>query len=443
MREWIRHRAGLALTIGLNSASLVGTTAVTSLLGAAYWWLAARRFSPASVGVAGAAVSAMTLIGVIATVGLTTALIPELGTGGRGRRTPLITAALAVVTALGLVLGIVWQLVAGRVSPDLTLSGSGPLTALLFAVGVGLTALTLVLDQALVGVLRSELQLVRNTAFAAAKLVALAVVALLPEGRHSATLIYATWCGGQVISLAVLVPMALRIAGRRALAPPRLRALRGLRRVAIAHHLFNLLLSAPSWILPLIATAAVSATANAYFYTAWTMAGLVYAGPLALTMVLFALGRRPGGARGPLVLTLALSTAWGAASLAGCALLAFRVLELYGATYAANSTPVLFILCLAVFPQVVKCHYIALIRLRGRLGSAILVFTGFGALELGLAVAGALRHGVQGLAVGWVIAVCVEAVAVLPVLVRALRSPAGPEDRAEEETAEPVEARAV
>lgn len=441
MMRWLRQRTGLALTIGLNSASLVGTTAVTSLLGAAYWWLAARRFSPASVGVAGAAVSAMSLIGVIATVGLTTALIPELGTGGRGRRTPLIAAALTVVTALGLVLGILWQLVAGRISPDLTLSGSGPLTALLFAAGVGLTALTLVLDQALVGVLRSELQLVRNTVFAVAKLAALAVVAVLPEGGHGAALIYATWCGGQVVSVAVLVPVAVRIAGRRALAPPRLSALRGLRRVAIAHHLFNLLLSAPSWILPLIVTAAVSATADAYFYTAWTMAGLVYAGPMALTMVLFALGRRPGGTRGPLLLTLGLSTAWGIGSLAGCALLAFRVLELYGLAYAANSTPVLFILCLAVFPQVVKCHYIALVRLRRRLSSAILVFTGFGALELGLAVAGALHDGIRGLAVGWVIAVCIEALAVVPVLVRALRSPAEPGDA--EDAAEPVEAHAV
>ena len=34
----------------------------TSLLGAAFWWLAARQFSQHSVGVAGAAVSAMTLL---------------------------------------------------------------------------------------------------------------------------------------------------------------------------------------------------------------------------------------------------------------------------------------------------------------------------------------------------------------------------------------------
>src|SRR5205085_8195664 len=37
-------------TMFINAGSLIGTTLVTSFLGYAYWWLAARQFSPATLG---------------------------------------------------------------------------------------------------------------------------------------------------------------------------------------------------------------------------------------------------------------------------------------------------------------------------------------------------------------------------------------------------------
>src|SRR5947207_15483674 len=58
----------------VNAGSLVGTTAVTSLLGFVYWWLAARALPPAIVGLASAAISAMTLFGTFALLGLGTLL---------------------------------------------------------------------------------------------------------------------------------------------------------------------------------------------------------------------------------------------------------------------------------------------------------------------------------------------------------------------------------
>src|SRR5579859_4976456 len=83
-----------------NAGALVGTTAVTSILGFVYWWLAARRFPPAAVGVASASVSAMVLLGGFCVLGLGTLLITELP------RQPdhagsLISTSLVVVGALG------------------------------------------------------------------------------------------------------------------------------------------------------------------------------------------------------------------------------------------------------------------------------------------------------------------------------------------------------
>ena len=41
----------------VNAVSLIGTTAVTSSLGFAYWWLAARQFPAETVGVSSYRVS--------------------------------------------------------------------------------------------------------------------------------------------------------------------------------------------------------------------------------------------------------------------------------------------------------------------------------------------------------------------------------------------------
>ncbi len=133
-----------------NAGSLVGTAGATALLGAVFWWLAARQFSQHSVGLAGAAVSAMTLLGFVATIGLGTALIGELPRH-RGREHGLINAALLASAATGALLGAAFAMIAPLIS-----SGFDPLRqswiwVLVFSFGVALTALTIVLDLALVG----------------------------------------------------------------------------------------------------------------------------------------------------------------------------------------------------------------------------------------------------------------------------------------------------
>src|SRR6266516_1538314 len=100
-----------------NAGSLVGTTAVTSVLGFVYWWIAARQFSPEAVGFASAAISAMTLLGTFSILGLGTLLVGEL-LRQRGKEVSLISAALIVVGGVGGCLGIVFAAVAAYLSAD-------------------------------------------------------------------------------------------------------------------------------------------------------------------------------------------------------------------------------------------------------------------------------------------------------------------------------------
>src|SRR5439155_16504442 len=115
----------------------------------------------------------------------------------------LICAALIVVGGVGGCLGIVFAANATYLSNDFQVLRAGIGNLALFAVSVSLAAISLVLDEAVIGLFRSELQLWRNVLLAVSKLAALFAVSLWLSKRTGLT-IFATWTFGNALSLAAL-----------------------------------------------------------------------------------------------------------------------------------------------------------------------------------------------------------------------------------------------
>jgi len=419
-QRWRRLRGNANLSLLTSASSLIGTTAVTSILGFAYWWLAARQFPARSVGLASASISAMLLLGTLGALGFGTLLIRELPRR-RDQAFPFVLAALTVTAAAGAVLGGAFACIVPFLSTEFAPLSASPWTVILFAVGVGLTSATIVLDQALLGILRGGKQFWRNALFSATKLLALGALGFWSTDRQ-ALAIYATWILGNALSLAwvALGTLAARRSWRAYV--PRVRVLWSFRRAALGHHLLNLALQGTSFATPLIVTAVVSATANAYFYAAWTMAGFVYAGPMALAVSLYAVG-----SNAPEAIAQRMRFTFGLALLGGIAanVVVFfatdPLLHLFGADYAANAGTALRLLGLGVFPIIIKDNYVTLRRIEGRVrGAAGLVAVG-GVLELGCAAIGALVGDLKGVALGLVIGLCLEALLMLPTVYRFLR----------------------
>lgn len=99
----------------VSASSLFGTTVITSILGFAFWAVAARTATPAVVGGASAAISVMQLVGSLGTLGLGTLLIGELGRRPAAA-IPLVTAGLRVAGIAALVVGAVVGLIIDVVS---------------------------------------------------------------------------------------------------------------------------------------------------------------------------------------------------------------------------------------------------------------------------------------------------------------------------------------
>src|SRR5437588_105533 len=103
--QWIKTN-GVML---FNAGSLVATFVAKAGLGFAYWWVAARQFTPESVGFASATISAMTLLGTFCMLGLGTLLIRELPRQP-GQEVALISNALLLVGAVGGCIGLLFAL---------------------------------------------------------------------------------------------------------------------------------------------------------------------------------------------------------------------------------------------------------------------------------------------------------------------------------------------
>jgi O-antigen/teichoic acid export membrane protein len=410
------RRAGIAARLAaqlahnravlVNAGSMMSTVLVTALLGAAFWVVAARQFTPDAVGVASAAVSAMTLLGYLATAGLGTLLMGELPRRDRDHR-GLLNAALAVSGAIGMALGLGFAVLAPLLSAELGPLSESWAAVLIFAIGVGLTGLAAVLDQALIGLMRGGLQLTRNVVFSVVKLLALVAAGYL-VASPGGVWIYATWTAGIAVSLVALTRFYLRRHGDGL--RPKVRLLAEMRTDAATHHVYNLAIRAPDLVLPLIVVSLLSANANANFYIAWMIASFAFMVPVSLSSVLYAVG---SGDSTNLFqryrLSVALSAGLGLVANLVLLVAGGPILGIFGAEYEQGGLTTLHILALGVFPETIKAHFLSISRVERRIAQTIPLVIGGTVLELGGAVAGGLSGELAWIAAGWLAAVCVEA----------------------------------
>ncbi|WP_127504466.1 lipopolysaccharide biosynthesis protein [Actinoplanes solisilvae] len=399
----------------LNAGSLIATTAITSLFGFAYWWVAARSASPEAVGQASAAVSAMTLIGTIGMFGMGTMLISDLSRL-RGPKWELITTCLLVSGSAATVGGIGYVVVASTWIPGLREALGGSFGTVLLVVGIALNAIVLVLDEALVGLLKGPLQLMRNAWFSVIKLALLGGLALTPLTLTGNDLLL-TWVAGIVTSTAIL---ALALRKRRIIdsVRPRLGLLRGRGKATFDHNLLNMATYLPRAALPLVVTAVLSAEANASFYTAFMVLSFLAMVPGNVALTLFAVASGDQRAlRSKVRVGLLICLAGLPLSLA-ISFLANPIMSLFGAQYAQTAGDALRILALTYVPFVFLHFFMAISRVQGRVRGAGIFSLFAGAAELGAAWYGGSTGGLTDLVMWVAIVMAIETVLVAPTVLR-------------------------
>jgi O-antigen/teichoic acid export membrane protein len=378
--------------------------------------VAARLFSQQAVGYAAAALSAMTLLGTIGVLGLGTLLIGELPRRSDSRA-GLVAAALLASGIGSLALSIAFVIVAPHFSSHFTDASGSISRAAIFCVGVVINAMTQVFDQATIGLLRGGLQLGRNFTFALTKIIALVIATVILHDAFGMSIIV-SWVSCSALSV---VPVGLRLwqQSKFSIPKPDWRTLQSLSRTLAAHCCLNLSIQVPVYLITVISASIVSPSANAGFYAAWTVANVLYALPVHLSTVLFAVASAdPQVIARKLRFALGLSILLGIPGMAVTGLGAHLILSLFGPGYARVATVPMWLLVAAYLPTIPKVFYVAVCRALGRISQGATVLTVFAALEMAAAVGGGLKGGLIGLSFGLLVVAVLETLVTAPVVIR-------------------------
>ena len=420
--EWFKKYS----TILFNTGSLVATMIVTSVLGFAFWWVAARFYPSGATNLATVAITQMMLLGTLFFMGQGTLLITELPRN-RGHEGRLTSASLIVVSLATFFPSAAFAILVPRLSsvfPTLAALAplsSSPLNVVLFATGAVLSSVTMLLDQVMIALLHGEVQLWRNSLFSVAKLLLL-VAGAAAFSQTTGMSIYAAWALGNLLSL---LPVIIFLIQKKKLALkyyiPEWAMMRRLGRASIQHQSLNLVLLAPSQLLPTIALALISQNAGSWFYYTSMIANFVFALSVSLTTVLHAVNAAQvttlaQKARMTVSLSFLASVGIGAILILG----APQVLSLFKLGDNIDAVSSLRILMLGSLPLIIKNHFISFSRIQDRVGKVVLPMVFGSVLELVLAGLGAHAGGLTGLCLGWVIAMLVEAVFMLPSVAKVL-----------------------
>ena len=170
-------RRGLSPSLR-DGLALVLSNGLTSAVGLAYWVLAARLFPPAVVGVNSVAISTMMLLGGVAQLNMTYALLRFVPVAGRVARR-LVVGGYLVGGAAAALVGAVFALGADLWAAELVdVAGRLPLVVF-FVVATPLWSIFVIQDFVLTGIRRAALVPVENLVFSVLKIALLLVAAVV------------------------------------------------------------------------------------------------------------------------------------------------------------------------------------------------------------------------------------------------------------------------
>jgi O-antigen/teichoic acid export membrane protein len=401
-------------------ATLIATTGITTVLGVAFWWLAAQRASLGAVGNGSAAIAAMTLVGTFGMAGLNTALIPHLARRPR-YADGLLAAGLCTSALASAVLAAGLWLIAAVADRGLAPYLGNSTEALVFIGGAAVTGAGLVLDEALLGRVGGTPQLWRNTAFAISKLAALAGLTAL---WHDAlgTPILTAWAAGTALSL-VVVAALLRLRGVQLIARPRWGMLRSIGRASASNTWLNNALMAPVLLTPMLVTGLLGSRDGGAFYVASTVIVIVIMLSFHFTTALYTTSSAdPAGLAARLRFTLRTCLIAGAVGVPLVIIAARPLMLVFGAQYAALAAVPLALMVGSYFGAMLKAHYVALLRIYDQLTKAAVYASVTCAIRIGSMVAGAMAGGLAGVSVALLVVMTAEGLYAVPALRRALRA---------------------
>lgn len=395
---WTRARVWRS-SLYVNSYYLMAANVVTAAFGFLYWTAAARLYLPAEVGLAAATISAIGLVAMLSVLGLDYAMVRFLPHAPDPQG--IINSSLTIGGGAALVLSTAFLAGLGVWSPALVPLRANPLLAMSVIGAAVFTTGSYLLAGAYLARKRADLVLAQASVFSISKVLLVIGLSVVAGGVG----LIGAWMLGLALALGCGLAFFLSRAEERrqgfAVAFKR-DVVSDMTHFAFANYVSALLWSGPGLILPLLVINMMGPAANAHFYVAWSVGGLIAMVPMAVSWSLFAHGSHDGhlleqqtlaGARFVLLLLVP--------AVAAVFLLGHKVLLLFGPSYSREGMQLLRILALSTLPMAVNFLFFSVRRVQQRMGGVIASATWILAVTLGFSVVLLPRLGLFGVGVGW------------------------------------------
>jgi O-antigen/teichoic acid export membrane protein len=378
------YRTGYFLILG---------TGITSLLGVAFWALAARSYSAHEIGQNAAAISAMTLVSGVCSLGLSSVLVRYLPIGGTAVKR-LVFGSYALTAGLSLAFGALVAATSNVWSPTLDFLQQPDWLVGFTLATAGMTIFTLQ-DSVLTGLQTARWIPLENALYAGAKLILLvALAALLPTAGP-----FVAWNAPLLPAILIVNFLVFR---RLIPADKSVGSLdrRKVVRMAAGNYGGNLFALVGNMYLPILVANQAGAAEAAYFFVPWMICLSLQLVSLNVTTSLTVeaaldMPRLRRLCRQALAHSMRLVAPMAALT----ALVAPLALLVFGQAYADSGTNLLRLLAIGAIPNVIVALGIGVARIEHR-GAFVAVVQGVQfAIVLGLSAL--LIPDIGVIAVGW------------------------------------------
>ncbi len=403
-----------------NGYALLFSGITTSVLGFAYWALAARLYPAEIVGLSSALLSAMLLLSGMAQLSLNNVLIRFIPVAGSHTGRLLIYAYIA--SALAAVLfSILFILGVDRWAPALSFLNSNPKWQWAFVAASTGWCIFSLQDSALAGLRQTLWVPVENTVFAVLKILLLFVLAFSVKEAG----IFLSWTVPVLLSLLPVNGLIFgRLLPRRAASKdePATRPNAGqILKYIGGNYVGTLFFLVYANLLPLIVANEAGAASAAYFYLPWTISGGMQLIAINLVTSMTVEGARNERelhyyCRRVLSQSLRLLVPLVAVIFIGAPFL----LNIFGSTYSAEGSALLRWLSLSAIPNLVVVLALGLARVQNRPALIAVIQGAICLLALSLTYFLLPGFSITGAGIAWTICQTVMALWVGVVVLRPL-----------------------
>jgi O-antigen/teichoic acid export membrane protein len=354
-----------------NAVYLMVNSLVLFVTGFFFWVGATRLYPVAAVGLASAAISAIGLLSLFATLGLDFGLIRFLAQS-EGKAGDMINSCFTLGGLVSILVAVIYLAGINIWSPELLAIRESPIFFIAFVVTTVFYTLQGFSNQTFVAKRRAGLFLGQSIIFGILRFVPLVILAAFSQ--FFGIFVSLSLAVGVAMAVGIFVFLPRAHQGYRPSPRIKKKIISDMMRFSSANYAANIFWLLPQFVLPLMVVSRLGAEPNAFFYVGWSVGSVLFMIPTATSFSLFAEGSHAEEKLGSEVKrSLKLLSVLLIPAVIICILFGDKILLIFGGAYSENATGLLRILAINALPMSFNYIYIAARRVQKRMRGVVVL----------------------------------------------------------------------